>query len=760
MQDQTGIAFRGFILDDFQKEAIDYLLEGFSVLVSAPTGVGKTLIADYLIAHAISQGKRVIYTAPIKALSNQKYKEFKEWYGEEKVGIITGDVVINAEAQVTIMTTEIFRNMLQQEKEELNDLSHVIFDEIHYLSDESRGTVWEESIIFMPPQIRLLGLSATIPNADELAEWIQEIKGHQVKVVQKTDRIVPLAHFVYNPLTGVTTLPRLRKAWEKKLQAEAGGQPARGKSKALCTHSDLIREVRKRDGLPCLYFVFSRQQCELKALELGERFNFLSTKEQAVVEQVVEEVSAKYELEGWPTLHRLKQLFIRGIAFHHAGLLPALKELVEILFEKNLIKVMYATETFAVGINYPVRSVCFDAPTKWDGVSFRPLTTLEYFQMAGRAGRRGIDEQGFVYILADLDRYQLSEFPSSNVNDIEELTSRFNLSYNSVLNLYKNHRRPQISVILNQNFATFQARNDKIRLEKRLAQLQAKSGKLRKVICEDWGELSCPHARFLAQKRLRKRERRIRFIKGRIAKAAAAREIEELKTALAQARPRQCTADQQKKCAQRVEFYESLYREQLGLEESVATMKVAGRFEDDLTAKTAILEELDYLKDGNLLPRGEFAAQIYAQELLITEFYFSGFFHEWDEDQINAVIVAVDYEPRKGERVPSPSLLPFDQKPIKKIIRDLIYRHGVDDRELQFFPSLSPLAYRWSQGCDFFELLNYTDLQEGDIVSAFRRGIDLLRQIRAACLGEDPILAAKLKNCMNKIDRDLVEVTL
>jgi superfamily II RNA helicase len=178
MRARTEISFRNYLLDDFQREAIDYLLDGYSVLVSAPTGVGKTLIADYLIAQAIAGGKRVVYTAPIKALSNQKYKEFKDWYGEEKVGIITGDIVINSEAEVTIMTTEIFRNMLQQEKKELEGLSHVIFDEIHYLADESRGTVWEESIIFMPAGIRLLGLSATIPNARELAAWITDIKGH------------------------------------------------------------------------------------------------------------------------------------------------------------------------------------------------------------------------------------------------------------------------------------------------------------------------------------------------------------------------------------------------------------------------------------------------------------------------------------------------------------------------------------------------------------------------------------------------------
>ncbi len=763
MQTRTETIFRNYVLDDFQKEAIDYLMDGHSVLVSAPTGVGKTLIADYLIARAIAEGKRVIYTAPIKALSNQKYKEFKEWYGAEKVGIITGDVVINSEADVTIMTTEIFRNMLQQEKEELFGLSHVVFDEIHYLSDESRGTVWEESIIFMPPEIRLLGLSATIPNAHELAAWISEIKGHEVKVVQKTDRIVPLEHRVFHPLTGITTLNKLYKVWsrqQKQNNETETRSPAARRQQAL-SHLDLVRAVQERDGLPCLYFVFSRMQCELKAMELSEKANFLSVSEQEQVDAVVAQIIEKYALENWPTIHRLKYIFRRGIAFHHAGLLPALKELVEILFGMNLVKVMYATETFAVGINYPVRSVCFDAPTKWDGVSFRPLTTLEYFQMAGRAGRRGIDERGYVYILADLDRYRREEFPSTDPRQIEKLTSRFNLSYNSVLNLFKNHERSEISVILNQNFATFQARNAKIQLKERLLQVRLESGKLREELCADWGSLVCPQARALAKKRLRKQERKIKYIKGRAGRAAVAREIADLKAALSSVAARNCSLEQQKHCVQRVEFYENLYHEQLGLEERASSLRVADRFEEDLVAKAGILAELNYLtEDGTLLPRGEFAARIYAQELLLTEMYFAGYFHEWDEDQINAVMVAVDYEPRKLERLPRSSSLPFDQKPIKKIIRELVYRYGVDEREIRFFPSLSPLAYRWSQGCDFFELLNYTELQEGDIVTAFRRAIDLTRQIRTACLEEDPMLASKLKNCMNKMDRDLVEINL
>ena len=241
----------------------------------------------------------------------------------------------------------------------------------------------------------------------------------------------------------------------------------------------------------------------------------MSADEKKRVEEILDRAAKQYNLEKWPTLHRLRPIFLRGIAFHHAGLLPALKEIVETLFGENLIRVMYATETFAVGINYPVRSVCFDAPTKWDGVTFRPMTTLEYFQMAGRAGRRGIDEKGFVYILADLDRYRLEEFPSTNPADVEELTSRFNLNYNSVLNLFHNYNKEEILVILDRNFATFQARNDKVFLENRLDRLAAELEKTRSVICQDWGSLSCPQMRAAALRQLRKKERRLRYIRGK-----------------------------------------------------------------------------------------------------------------------------------------------------------------------------------------------------------------------------------------------------
>lgn len=752
--------FRQYVLDDFQYEAVRQLLNGNSVLVSAPTGVGKTLIADYLIEEAIGRGDRIIYTAPIKALSNQKYKEFKALYGESRVGIITGDVVINAEADVTLMTTEIFRNILQQDMERLQGISHIIFDEIHYLSDEDRGTVWEESIIFMPENMRLLGLSATIPNARELADWISEIKGHPVEVITKSERAVPLDHFVYTRRTGPTTLRELIRSEEerrKKEEAEEKGDVRRHRLPET-NHRDLVRAVTKLNGLPCLYFVFSRRMCEEKAFELAQEQDYLTQDEKKRAEEVIDRLVQEYGLHVWRRTPYIKNLLLKGIAFHHAGLLPALKEIVEILFGMNLIRVMYATETFAVGINYPVRTVCFDAPTKWDGFSFRPMSTLEYFQMAGRAGRRGIDERGYVYILADIGRYRPEDFPSTRPEDIEELRSRFNLSYNSVLNLNRNHSSDEIGRILNQNFATYQARNDRVVLERRLQKLEDRYNPDQQI-CPDLTTLACPRNREEIERKLKRQERKLRYIKGRRARSAILAEIDEMKKVLATALPRGCDRQTAEACAQKARKIQEYSKEKEALEARIANIKVAGRFDDDLSFKESVLEELDYIKDGQLLPRGEFGSQIYAQELLITELYFQGLLHEWTEDQINAVVVGVDYEPRKGEYVPKH--LPYDIKPLKHIIRTLMYRHGVDERDVRFHPSLSNLAYRWSQGATFLELMEEAPhLQEGDIVSAFRRGIDLMRQIRAACLKDDPNLSGKLKNCMDKMDRDLVQVNL
>ncbi|NLY74389.1 MAG: DEAD/DEAH box helicase [Firmicutes bacterium] len=748
--------YRNYKLDDFQQQAIVELLKGNSVLVSAPTGVGKTLIADYLIDQAIAKGDRIIYTAPIKALSNQKFKEFKTLHGPERVGIVTGDVVINPEAEITLMTTEIFRNILHQDIQRLEGVSHIVFDELHYLSDEERGTVWEESIIFMPSEMRLLGLSATIPNALELAGWIKEIKGHEVKVIVKKDRVVPLEHFIFEKHLGAATLKEIVK-YRQGLE-QKGMLAGLDKRKWESTHLDLIKHVSKTKGLPCLYFVFSRRLCELKAEELGYHRSFLSEAESRQAEEVCDRLIAEYGIGSLKTVVKACELLAKGIGYHHAGLLPALKEIVEVLFGMGLVKVMYATETFAVGINYPVKTVCFDSPSKFDGITFRPMTNLEYFQMAGRAGRRGIDPKGTVYILADLRGLRPEEFPSMDQEEIEPLKSQFNLTYNSVLNLNRNHDTEEITRILNQNFATYQARNDKKYFEQQLAREAQQLNQLSAGLCLERDNPQCPLIYFKLRQKLKKKQRRARFIKGR-ARAGITAEINELVKYLQEIKPAACSPERQQECSEQLQEWAELNQRVSLLQERTARIITSGRFNSDLQMKTEILEDLDYLKDGELLPRGEFAAQIYTQELLVTELYFSGYFHELDRDQLNAVMVAIDYEPRKGEFYPKN--LPFNIKPIKTIIRNLIYRYGVDERDARFHPSVSNLAYLWSKGISFPDLLKEAgSIQEGDIVQAFRRGIDIMRQIRAACAGQDQIFATKLKECMDAMDRDLIKVNL
>jgi superfamily II RNA helicase len=257
---------------------------------------------------------------------------------------------------------------------------------------------------------------------------------------------------------------------------------------------------------------------------------------------------------------------------------------------------------------------------------------------------------------------------------------------------------------------------------------------------------------------MKKKQRRSRFIKGR-ARAAIIAEINELMKFLQDIKPAPCSPERRKTCEAQIQEWAELNNRVSSLQERTARIITSGRFNNDLQLKTEILEDLDYIKDGRLLPRGEFAAEIYTQELLVTEIYFNGIFHELDRDQLNALIVAIDYEPRKGEFYPRN--LPFDVKPVKTIIRNLNYRYGVDERDTRFHPSISNLAYLWSKGMSFSDLLKEAgSIQEGDIVQAFRRGIDIMRQIKAACAGQDQILSAKLKECMDLMDRDLITVNL
>jgi len=411
------------IYDRFQQEAIDHINQGHSVIVSAPTGAGKTAIAEHVIESALEVDRAVIYTAPIKALSNQKFRDFQGKYSD-KIGILTGDVSINSDAPVLIMTTEIFRNKILEEPDRLKKYSWIIFDEVHYIDNPERGTVWEESLIFLPAHMNILCLSATIPNIKQFAQWIESIHKKEVKVVIENKRPVPL-HFLFQCqnqiFDDIHDLKKLHRHF----------QPSK--------LNTLMRYVKEKSGLPCIYFVFGRKRAEELAYEL-QGYNFLDPIERSQVLALYESLCQKFDLLGEKSARRMLMLVEKGIAFHHAGMLPTLKEVIERLFTSKLIKVIFTTETFALGINMPSRSVIFDELRKFYGDSVRNLKTRDFYQMAGRAGRRGIDTEGFVYSRINLGRIKLEEVKNVIYGKPEDVRSQFNTSYATILNLYEKYK--------------------------------------------------------------------------------------------------------------------------------------------------------------------------------------------------------------------------------------------------------------------------------------------------------------------------------
>ncbi|RME53710.1 DEAD/DEAH box helicase [Candidatus Woesearchaeota archaeon] len=451
--------YRDFTLDPFQEQAITSINKGHSVVVSAPTGSGKTLIADYIIDTYLHQGKNVIYTAPIKALSNQKFKEFTALFGKDAIGLLTGDIVINPAAPVLIMTTEIYRNMSLINDPVTKNVSYVVFDEIHYINDRERGYVWEESIIFSKPHVRFLCLSATIPNAKEFANWIQTIQHHPVDVIKHNKRNVPLHRAFYDTELGITTLERIKEHLSITDYSRVYRNKRRRNRVPPPSDVELIKLIK--DKLPCLFFTFSRKNCQEKALNLYKTNLFPPNK--AIPPIIRQKLSqAPPEVRNLKSSKILLQTLPHGIGFHHAGILPVVKELVEDLFSKGLINVLYTTETFAVGINMPAKTVCFENLRKYDGINFRYLNSKEYFQIAGRAGRRGIDKEGFAYAMIHRRDFNYETIKKMTTKDVEPITSQFRLSINTVLNLIKQHTPPEIEDILRKNFYTYQKYRSRI----------------------------------------------------------------------------------------------------------------------------------------------------------------------------------------------------------------------------------------------------------------------------------------------------------
>jgi superfamily II RNA helicase len=479
--------FKEFTLDTFQEEAIASVEKNHSVLVSAPTGSGKTLIADYIIDKDIKANKRIIYTAPIKALSNQKYKDFTEAYGVQNIGLITGDIVINSDAQVLIMTAEIYRNMAIIRDPVLDTVSYCIMDEVHYISDEERGYIWEESIIFSPPHIRFLFLSATIPNSDEFSSWVKSVKHHDVDVVKHHVRPVPLDRKFYDVELGITTLEKIKE--KKELDRYPNYDPYKKqyykKQKIpLPDYRELIADLSHAAKLPCIYFVFSRAKTQEFAVELarGQDFVTQEEKQRILSESGVEFRKVTNEILSLRSVQELRQCLPRGIAFHNAGMLPDIKHIVEKLFGLGLIKVLFATETFAVGINMPAKTVCFDSLRKHTKMGARYLTSKEYFQLSGRAGRRGIDKEGLSVAVIHRPSAEMDKIEVFTAADVLPLKSAFQITYNTVLNMINLHSPDEVQRILQMNLYTYQQLKGRSNQNRVLGSIKARFTKLVKTL--------------------------------------------------------------------------------------------------------------------------------------------------------------------------------------------------------------------------------------------------------------------------------------
>ncbi len=447
-------SYRGLELDPFQQNAIEALRQGNSLLVSAPTGAGKTLIAEYALEKCIQANRDIIYTAPIKALSNQKFRDFSSTYGD-RVGIMTGDVTINPEACALIMTTEVFRNTIFESPERLRNVHYCIFDEIHYMDDPARGTVWEESIIYAPQHIRFISLSATISNLSGLAEWMNEIRDTRTEVIECDERPVPLKHHPYLPKKQFCTMEELERLYHSRSRKQARSI---GPGERIKWEKKLVDIMEDRNHLPALYFVFSRRGCREKARRNSDR-DLLTKAESERAVDIFETAVENFGITYSSNLELLRKTVPRGIAYHHAGLLPSLKEIIERLFTEGLINLLYCTETFALGINMPARSVVFESLQKFDGTQVTYIKSREFAQMAGRAGRRGIDEVGHVYPVIDWPDYDLNAVRDVIEGEIEPIRSKFGLQYSTILNLYRSLRERIIEACKN-SFIHYQSTHE------------------------------------------------------------------------------------------------------------------------------------------------------------------------------------------------------------------------------------------------------------------------------------------------------------
>ncbi|GAB3617573.1 hypothetical protein GCM10027416_21300 [Okibacterium endophyticum] len=761
-------AFRerlAFDLDEFQVEACGSLENGRSVLVAAPTGAGKTIVAEFAIYMAMQQARsKVFYTAPMKALSNQKFNELVEEYGEENVGLLTGDTNVNSSARVVVMTTEVLRNMLYADSDLLTDLSYVVMDEVHYLADRFRGAVWEEVIIHLPPEVRLVSLSATVSNAEEFGDWLQTVRG-DTDVIVSEERPVPLDQHVLvrSKLVDLFAAPSLADTHQVNPElvrlAQFGGRPPSSKKysdvsrynqrraphrQERADRAEIIRLLDEHHLLPAIFFIFSRVGCDQavrQVLRAGIRLT--ETHEREEIRQIVEArcrtiLDEDLAVLGyWEWLDGLE----RGVAAHHAGMLPAFKEVVEELFQRKLVKVVFATETLALGINMPARTVVLEKLEKFNGEARVPITPGEYTQLTGRAGRRGIDVEGHAVI-----QWQDGLHPQSVASLASRrsypLNSSFKPTYNMAINLIDQFGRDRTREILESSFAQFQADRAVVGLAQKVREQERSLEKYAEA-------MSCHLGDFTEYSSIRREltdlERKNETGAGsRAQRDRRQRQLTGLRKRL-RAHPCHGCPDREHH-ARWAERWWRLKRQtdQLTRQISSRTGAVAKVFD----RVTDVLLEYEYLirdESGTVLvaPTGRALKRIYGErDLLVAEALRRGLWNDLDPAGLAAIASCIVFEPRRDEGDLPEHLLPRGSfRTALSNTLDLWAKLDETERDHRLSGSdppstgLSLAMHQWARGGALDAVLTEADMAAGDFVRWTKQTIDLLDQMSIVAEG-------------------------
>lgn len=755
----------GFKLDDFQLEAIKHIDNNSSVVVCAPTGAGKTVIAQYAVNKAIEEGKRIFYTTPLKALSNQKFNDFASTYGQENVGLLTGDISINREAQVVVMTTEVYRNMLYgtnlgKVEDNLKNVQYIVLDEVHYMNDEQRGTVWEESIIYSPNNIQIIALSATIANAAELTDWINSVHG-QTELVNSDFRPVPLRFFYYSPSSANEILPLFTPNGKlnSKIKPEKFRRQFQKNDNKENSVASLVRVLHRKEMLPAIYFTFSRKKCDKNMADCS-KLKLLNNFEEKRLMQIIDE----YVLDNpYLAKHKYIEYLYSGVASHHAGLLPGWKTLIEKLFKQGLIKVVFATETLAAGINMPARSTIISSISKRSDDGHRLLTASEFLQMSGRAGRRGMDDVGFVTVVGS-SFHPPDEVASLASSAADPLGSKFTSSYSMVLNLLQRFSVENAKELILKSFGYYNS-------SERLKPLYFEQQKIKDAI-DDMNNTRCPYHlkqdALLEFNKVKNQYVQYRKITNTLRKQAKQKgdknspEVLEYeaktKELLKQVESSKCNRCKfYKKELKSIEISSRFYKRYNKIGETIEYEKDV--YWRQFTNLMGVLEETGYLSDEYPTKIGLTAASIRAEnELFFAELILKGIFDNLSPAQLAAVLCAVTTEEPRNEffvkrQVDDATLAALNESRhiMKKILK--IQRKYDVNVPVSLYPQFSPLIEHWVNGADWDELTKNLDIGEGDIVRIFKRTIDLLRQL--TILPNVPkTLASNAAIAMDCINRD------